>query len=244
MRLVSLVPSVTEAVAAFGASDVLVGVTDWCWVGAPDHAAKVGGTKNPSVAKVVALRPDLVIVNQEENRREDAEALQRAGIKVLAQFPRTVADVPDSLRELGRVVGREAEADHFAGEIEDALAEPAPAHAVPALTLIWRKPWMAVGPGTYADDLLTLSGFTNVLTDPATPYPKVESLPTAPAVVLLPTEPYEFGEKDFPAVRELVGERPALEIVGGQLLTWHGVRTATALRHFRALSKSLAKTST
>lgn len=256
MRLVSLVPSVTEAVAAFGASDALVGVTEWCWVGAPEHAAKVGGTKNPSVAKIAALRPDLVIVNQEENRREDAEALRAAGIEVLVQFPRTVADVPGMLRELGAVVDREAEAERFAADIERALGEPVPAPGVPALTLIWRKPWMAVGPGTYADDLLTLSGFTNVVTAPADPYPKVHWVqkgqhagPTAhserkgqaPRVVLLPTEPYEFGEKDFAAVRELVGDQPALEIVDGQLLTWHGVRTATALRSFRALAKKLAK---
>ena len=259
MRLVSLVPSVTEAVAAFGASDALVGVTEWCWVGAPEHAAKVGGTKNPSIAKIAALRPDLVIVNQEENRREDAEALRAAGIDVLVQFPRTVADVPDMLRELGAVVGREAEADAFAQEVEHVLGEPVPAPAISALTLIWRKPWMAVGPGTYADDLLTLCGFANVLTDATDPYPKVQCEQfsrdiartvhceqegredLAPEVVLLPTEPYEFSSKDFPAVRDLVGERPALEIVDGQLLTWHGVRTATALRHFRALAQKAAK---
>ena len=252
MRLVSLVPSVTEAVAAFGAADALVGVTEWCWVGAPEHAAKVGGTKNPSLAKIAALRPDLVIVNQEENRRQDAEALGAAGIDVLVQFPRTVADVPDMLRELGAVVDRKAEAERFAADIERELAEPVPTPPIAALTLIWRKPWMAVGPGTYADDLLTLSGFTNVITDATDPYPKVHSeqlrhpgSATAhialPAVVLLPTEPYEFSSKDLPAVRELVGEQPALEIVDGQLLTWHGVRTASALRHFRALAKSLAK---
>ena len=255
MRLVSLVPSVTEALAAFGASDALVGVTDWCWVGAPAHAAKVGGTKNPSVAKVVALRPDVVIVNQEENRREDAEALMAAGIDVLSQFPRTVADVPGMLRELGSLVGREADAEPFAAEIERALSEPVLAPATPALTLIWRKPWMAVGPGTYADDLLTLSGFTNVITDATDPYPQVHSGQfrhpgsatahiAAPDVVLLPTEPYEFGSKDLLAVRDLVGEQPALEIVDGQLLTWHGVRTATALRSFRDLAQKAAKNRT
>lgn len=249
MRVVSLVPSVTEAVAAFGAGDALVGVTDWCWVGAPQHAARVGGTKNPSLAKILALRPDLVILNQEENRREDAEALRAAGIQVLVQFPRAVADVPATLRELGAVVGRDAEAGRCAAEVEAALDEPAPAPPVSALTLIWRKPWMAIGAGTYADDLLRLSGFTNVLADTSDPYPTLEVERFAPhtaltariGVVLLPTEPYEFGQKDLPAVRTLVGERPALEIVDGQLLTWHGVRTATALRHFRAMAESLAK---
>lgn len=241
MRLVSLVPSVTEAVAAFGAAEALVGVTEWCWVGAPEHAVKVGGTKNPSIARITALRPDLVVMNQEENRREDAEALQAAGIEVLVQFPRTVAEVPDSLRELGRVLDREAEAERAAAAIEAELSKPVPDTAVPALTLIWRKPWIAVGPGTYADDLLTHCGFTNVLSEASAPYPKPDVLPSTPQVVLLPTEPYEFSSKDLPAVRDLVGERPALEIVDGQLLTWHGVRTASALRHFRALAEKLAK---
>ena len=252
MRLVSLVPSVTEAVAAFGAADALVGVTDWCWVGAPEHAAKVGGTKNPSIAKVAALRPDLVVVNREENRREDAEALQAAGIPVHVTYPRKVEDVPGMLRDLGALVDRWAEAERFAGEIEEELGRPAPEPAIPALTLIWRKPWMALGPGTYSDDLLTLTGFTNVLADTPDPYPQVHSeqfrhpgSATAhiapPGVVLLPTEPYEFGEKDLAAVRELVGDWPALEIVDGQLLTWHGVRTATALRTFRELARKAAK---
>ncbi|HWH32938.1 MAG TPA: helical backbone metal receptor [Egibacteraceae bacterium] len=235
----SLVPSVTEAVAAMGAGEHLVGVTDWCAVGAPAHAARVGGTKSPSLAKIAALRPDVVVVNQEENRREDAEALGAAGIEVLVTFPRTVADVPPMLRELGALVRRASQADAFACDLEEALAEPVPDAAVPVLTLIWRKPWMAVGAGTFADDLLHLAGFRNVLTDRSTPYPKVQALSAAPDVVLLPTEPYEFGEKDLSAVRELVGERPALEFVDGQLLTWHGVRTATALRHFRAVARRL-----
>ncbi len=88
MRIVSLVPSLTEAVAALGRADALVGVTRWCEIGAPDGAARIGGTKNPDVVAVVALAPDLVLANTEENRAEDLAALRAAGLAVHETFPR------------------------------------------------------------------------------------------------------------------------------------------------------------
>ena len=252
MRLVSLVPSVTETVAALGAAEALVGVTDWCVAGAPDGAIRVGGTKNPDVSKVVALRPDLVVANEEENRREDVAALRAAGVEVLVTYPRAVADVPPLIRLLGeRLDSTEAAAD-LAAEVEQALeVVPHTAASVPALTLIWRKPWMAVGPGTYADDLLTRCGFANVLATHPDRYPTVHSeqlrhpgSATAhiarPDVVLLPSEPYAFGDKDLDAVRELVGPDAAIHFVDGQLLTWHGPRTIQAINAFSALARTLA----
>lgn len=253
MRLVSLVPSVTETVAALGAAEALVGVTDWCVVGAPDGAIRVGGTKNPDVSKVVALRPDVVVVNQEENRAEDVVALRAAGVEVLVTYPRKVPDVPPLIRLLGELLDRAETAAGLADTIDTALGAIVPlAYPIPALTLIWRKPWMAVGPGTYADDLLTRCGFTNVLATHPDRYPKVHSeqlrhrgSATAhiarPDVVLLPSEPYVFGEKDLDAVRDLVGPEPAIHFVDGQLLTWHGPRTVQAVGAFSALAQTLAE---
>ena len=245
MRVVSLVPSTTETVAALGCAESLVGVTKYCTVGAPPSAMQVGGTKNPHLAHIIALRPDVVLANTEENRPADLDQLRAQGINVHETLPKTVPDARDVLLEIGAVLGHDDAAKTIAADIDAALDEAeqaAPAERVVALTLIWRKPWMAIGPDTYADDLLWRCGFANALSGYDDRYPKIEpGLMLGADVVLLPSEPYEFGEKDLPAVHELVPQTPA-RFVDGELLTWHGPRTAAGLRAFSALARTLAST--
>ena len=100
MRVVSLVPSLTEAIAA-SAPGALVGATDWCTHPADLDVARIGGTKNPKLERIVSLAPDLVIANEEENRAPDLAALREAGLEVLLT---EVRDVPGAFRELARVV--------------------------------------------------------------------------------------------------------------------------------------------
>lgn len=242
MRVVSLVPSLTEAVTALGAADRLVGVTRYCTVGAPPHAARVGGTKNPSVPEILALEPDLVLANTEENRRREVDALRAAGVEVHVSFPRAVADVGPLLADLAARLGVPGAAAGLVSDLDRALAEAArrrPARAVRALTLIWRKPWMGVGPGTFVDDLLACCGFANVLADRDEPYPRLDRPPAA-EVVLLPDEPYAFGPGDLPALRAWLGEAD-LRFVDGRLLTWHGPSTAAAVGHFTDLARTLRR---
>lgn len=243
MRVVSLVPSTTEMVAALGKADWLVGVTKYCTVGAPPDVARVGGTKNPALAEIVALRPDLVLVNTEENRPPDIEVLRDAGLNVLESLPKTVTQARDVLIEIGHAVDAEAAAAQMAADIDAALAaaeQSAPPQRVVALTLIWRKPWMALGPDTYADDLLWRCGFANALSGSDERYPKLEEgLLWGADVVLLPSEPYAFGDKDLEGVAELAPDTPT-RFVDGELLTWHGPRTAAGLRAFSALARDLA----
>lgn len=242
-RVVSLVPSLTEAVAAFGLADHLVAVTRYCTHGAPDDAVRLRGTKNPSVEQILALAPDLVLANREENRRPEVEALTDAGIAVHLTEPRTVADVAMMLRGLASVLGVPDRAEPHVEAIEQALAAAEmrkPDQPVAALTLIWRKPWMGVGPDTYVDDLLSRCGFANVLAGWDSHYPRLdEGLVYGPEVVLLPSEPYAFDTSDLPAVRGLVGEAPVVELVDGRLLTWHGPSTADALERFSNLARRL-----
>ncbi len=104
-RIVSLVPSLTEALFSLGLGERVVAVTEWC-VHPSDAVAKlpkVGGTKNPNLSEILALRPDLVIANREENRRRDVERLQAAGIPVWVTYPRTVRDATALLRELAKL---------------------------------------------------------------------------------------------------------------------------------------------
>jgi ABC-type Fe3+-hydroxamate transport system substrate-binding protein len=242
MRAVSLVPSLTEAVAALGLADALVGVTRWCEVGAPDAARRIGGTKNPDVPAIVALAPDVVLANREENRAEDLDGLRAAGLAVHETFPRAVDDVAPMLEGLAAVLGVPGAADEAAAAVAEAAAAAvaaAPRTPVAACTLIWRKPWMAVGPDTFVDDLLRRCGFANVLAGWDERYPRLDpSLVLRPEVVLLPSEPYAFGEDDLPAVRDLLGDVPH-RFVDGRILTWHGPSTAEALRTFSALAVEL-----
>ena len=249
MRVVSLVPSTTEIVAALGRADTLVGVTTYCTTGAPAHAVRVGGTKNPALARIAALRPDVVLANTEENRPPDLDELRRQGLQVHETMPRTVTEARDVLLDIAAVLGAEEAAEPLAADVDAALAQArnaAPVTKVVALTLIWRKPWMAVGPDTYASNLLDECGFANPLAGFDDRYPKLEpGVLFGADVVLLPSEPYAFGPDDLEPLRDLMG-RPAsattVRFVDGELLTWHGPRTAAGLRTFSALARDLATT--
>ncbi len=236
----SLCPSTTETLFALGLSEQVVGVTRFCVHPASGVAAveKVGGTKNPKIERILALSPDLVLMNEEENRREDYEAL-KSHTRVYVDFPQTVADVPRSLRQLGALTGRKAEAEAFAAKIEaeieslDAKRPGAPLFSF--AYLIWQKPWMGAGPGTYVHDLLVRAGGENVLTGDRYPSFSLEDLcARSPSLVLLSDEPFPFGPRHVPEVQaQLPNAR--IELVSGEACCWHGVRSLDGLRLARSL---------
>src|ERR671917_1477404 len=120
MRLVSLCPSLTELVFDLGRGDDLVGRTKFCVhpAGRVERVESVGGTKNPKVARIVELAPDLVLLNEEENRREDAEALAAAGVRCHVSFPRDAETTAAMVRDVGRALGAEREAERIAADVE------------------------------------------------------------------------------------------------------------------------------
>jgi len=224
-RVVSLVPSLTETVAV-SAPGLLVGATDWCTEPAVLDVARVRGTKNPDTAAVVALAPDLVLANAEENRDVDLAFLRAAGLAVWVTAPETLDAALVSLERVlsacgvGRpdwleVAGREwaAPGDGEGGGRRRAV--------VP----IWRRPWMALGRDTFAGDVLARLGVDNVLAGSPERYPRVE-LATLPAhdLVVLPDEPYAFAADDGP---EAFPGAPAA-LVSGRHLTWYGPSLAEA----------------
>ena len=246
-RVISLVPSVTESLFDLGLGDRVVGITDYCTQppAGVSALARVGGTKNPRLDKIVELAPDLVIVNQEENRREDVEALRKAGIAVWVTFPRsvqdalnllwTMMDVFDEASMVYRVRSIEQTVD-FISRIEETRAIPCRVFAP-----IWYDPLMTFNRDTFAHDLLRVCGGTNVFADPDVRYPRInieEVVAAQPDVILLPSEPFAFGEEhvalftglDVPAARD-----QRIHLVDGSLLTWHGTRIAHALTIIPAL---------
>lgn len=224
MRIVSLCPSTTETLVELGLAESLVGVTRFC-IHPADVVArlvKVGGTKDPNLARIRALRPDLVLMNAEENRQPDHEALA-ADLRVDVTHPRTVKEVPALLRHFGTLTETAERAEVHAVALEQALAALRPARQPWSyLYLIWRDPWMAAGPGTYIDDLLGLAGGVNVVTAPD--YPAVDVGALRPAVVLLPDEPFPFTDKHVPELRALQ-PTARIERISGDDACWHGVRS-------------------
>ncbi|MFG2605307.1 helical backbone metal receptor [Streptomyces sp. NPDC048514] len=228
MRVVSLVPSLTEAVAVT-LPGALAGATDWCCRPEDLDVARVGGTKNPALDRIVALAPDLVIANEEENRAPDLDALRAAGLHVLVT---EVRSVPQACTELDRVLtacgarGR----PRWLDEAEEAwTALPEPAERRTAVVPVWRRPWMVLGRDTFAGDLLARLGVDHVYAAHPERYPRVpleELRAKAPDLVVLPDEPYRFTAGDGP---EAFPGLPCA-LVSGRHLTWYGPSLARAPR--------------
>lgn len=246
-RIVSLVPSLTEALFALGLGERLVGVTEWCVhpAEAVARVPKVGGTKDTDVAAVVALAPDLVIANHEENTRRTVEALRAAGLRVWLTYPRSVREGAALLAELADLGATPEARARVVAPVEAALAaaeRAAPARPARVFCPVWRDPWMSVGADTYAHDLLAVCGGANVFGGrPERRYPRVslaEVEAAAPEVVLLPDEPYRFGVADAEelAALDLPAARAGrIHLVDGTLLFWYGPRIARALEVVRSL---------
>jgi ABC-type Fe3+-hydroxamate transport system substrate-binding protein len=243
-RIVSLVPSLTEALFALGLGGRVVGVTDWCVHPAEGVAElpRLGGTKNPDLERIVRLAPDLVIANREENTRRVVRALEEAGLAVWVTYPRTVREGAQVLAALADL-GADPEARRRAVDPVLAALREAESRAksrsrrTRVFCPVWRDPWMAAGGDTYIHDLLELCGGENVFASTGDRrYPKVSLAQVeaaAPEVVLLPDEPYRFSEADAEEIGRL--ELPAarsgrVHLIDGTLVSWYGPRIESALR--------------
>ena len=247
-RIVSLVPSLTESLFALGLGERLVGVTDFCVHPARGVASlpKVGGTKNPDIRAIVALAPDLVIANREENTKRAVDSLEAAGLSVWVSYPRTVRDGALLLRELCDLGAPASARRDVLEPVERAVAEAECAAKrggrVRVFCPIWRDPWMTIGRDSYIHDLLRLCGGQNVFAHAGDRrYPRVDLdavRAARPEVVLLPDEPYRFGPADAAEIGRLAipaahGRR--IHLIDGTLVSWYGPRIRVALGSIRAL---------
>ncbi len=214
-RVVSIVPSLTESIAASHAH-LLVGVTDWCTHPFGLEAQRIGGTKNPDVERIAALDPDVVVANEEENRLADIAALRSRGLQVWVTAPRTV---PQALHSLDTMlaalgIGRPG----WLAAASDVWSATWTRARVRAVVPIWRRPWMVLGSATFAGDLLARIGVDNVFGSDPVRYPKVEigRLPEHD-IVVLPDEPYAFSASDGPEAFAAPSR-----LVSGRHLTWYG----------------------
>jgi ABC-type Fe3+-hydroxamate transport system substrate-binding protein len=224
-RVVSLVPSLTESVAVTQ-SEALAGATIWCTHPGDLDVPRVRGTKNPDLTAIKALAPDLVLANQEENRKVDVERLRAAGVPVWVTVIRTLDEAFASLRRMfSDALGWPEPA--WLGEAEQAWSDPPDGPRIRAAIPIWRDPWMAVGSSTFTGDLAERLGLDNVYADHDDRYPHVDVddiIARDPELIALPDEPYTFTADDGPEMFP----RQQVALVEGRSLTWYGPSLVTA----------------
>jgi ABC-type Fe3+-hydroxamate transport system substrate-binding protein len=247
-RIVSLVPSLTEALFAFGLEREIVGVTRFCVEPRQGVAGKtkVGDTKALDIAKIGGLKPDLVVASAEENSPADVAQLIDHGCPVFVTLATGVESAIDLLRQLATITGTTAVARPIIQEAKEALASVVAATAdlerVRVFCPIWRNPYMTCGHATYVGDVITVCGGRNVFDGRRERYPRLELAEIAaldPQVILLPSEPYRFTKRhkaDFAAIPDVTAVRnDHIFLIDGKMLAWYGLRTARGLSEVKRL---------
>jgi len=240
-RIVSLVPSQTELLFDLGLGAHVVGVTKFCIhpAGARAQSTVIGGTKNFDFEKIVALKPDLIIGNKEENYQDGIAQLA-------AKYPVWLSDISnltealDMIRRVGFIADAKEQAAALADEIAAsfaALEAPATEAApISAAYFIWRKPYMAAATGTFIDDMLRRTGFANAFAG-LSRYPEISAAQlaaAAPQRILLSSEPYPFGNKHIAEFQAICPDAK-IEIIDGELFSWYGSRLQKSAAYFSQL---------
>ena len=212
-RIVSLVPSLTEAAFRIGVGDALVGRTEFCIrpAGEADGVEAVGGTKNPDLNRIAQLKPDVVLANREENTKKRVLALARE-FPVWLTDPQSPVDVPHLWTELGEIAGTASAGRRLADQARQALQAARErvlqlGQRRPSFVyFVWKSPCMAAGHGTYISNLLEAAGFRNGLPAELLRFPKLEpaSLTQLKADIhFFSSEPYDF---ELPRDLDLLGD--------------------------------------
>jgi ABC-type Fe3+-hydroxamate transport system substrate-binding protein len=245
-RIASLVPSLTETLFALGLGDDVVARTAFCTRPRDrvKRVPKVGGTKDPGLDRLRALAPTHLVVNVDENRREDVDAARAFVPHVIVTHPEAPDDNPRLYRLLGATFGCEDAAASLTAGFERARASMVEAvRAWPrerVLYLIWRRPWMTVSPGTYVANALALAGWDVVRTG-SRRYPEVgEDDPAWKEAdrILLSTEPYAFVPRDVEALARATGK--PVHLVDGEWTSWYGVRAIAGIGSLAAFRAACA----
>lgn len=236
MKIISLVPSITEALFDFGLNEKeIIGRTKFCIH--PENAVQkieiIGGTKNLNIAKIKSLNPDLIIANKEENVKEQIEELQK-DFKVLVTNISNLEDNYYLLKTLGNLLEKQEIAQKFNLKIYEILAKFSDLEKKKCAYLIWKNPYMTVGFDTFIHDILDKIGFQNIFKNEKR-YPEisVEDLKNAD-YIFLSSEPFPFQQKH---IDELQKELPdaKISLVDGEAFSWYGTRLAKCESYFQNL---------
>ncbi|MCL4682956.1 MAG: ABC transporter substrate-binding protein [Rhodocyclaceae bacterium] len=241
-RIVSLVPSLTELLCELGLAANLVGRSGFCIHPRETVARipKMGGTKDADIEKIRAAAPTHLVVNVDENRREQVEELARFVPHVVVTHPNAPEDNLDLFRLLGGIFRREAQAERLAADFRAArealrrVTENLPRSRV--LYLIWKDPWMTVSRDTYISAMLAAAGWDTLPETSAARYPETDAVSSGLTFadrVLLSTEPYRFTAQHLAEAAARFGA-PA-QLIDGEMVSWYGSRAAAGLRYLARL---------
>ncbi len=237
-RIISLVPSLTELLSYLELQEETVGITKFCvhpeaWF---RNKTRIGGTKNIHTDRVIALNPDLIICNKEENVKEQIEGLA-ALFPVYMSDVKTFEDALVEIKQIGMITGKKDAANALVDEINKNFKQLAfSGENIRTAYLIWKKPYMTIGADTFISDMLGKGGFENIYADQIR-YPQLTTTELAtrnPQLILLSTEPYPFKQKD---IDELKREFPDAKILlaDGEMFSWYGSRMQYAADYFELL---------
>ena len=242
-RLVSLVPSQTELLYALGLEEEVIGITKFCikpktWF---EQKTRIGGTKNPKLALIQSLQPDLILANKEENRQEDVLALAQ-------NYPVYTSDVANlgqalaMIRDFGLILDRVGQAQSLIQNIETGFAELQGLNIKQrVLYLIWQNPFMSIGSDTFIHAMLEQMGLENCLKDQQR-YPQLsleDIKALQPDLVFLSSEPFPFGEAHRLDLAGILGSGTRVICVDGEAFSWYGSRLLESPRIFRELIKEI-----
>ncbi|QIY90659.1 ABC transporter substrate-binding protein [Chryseobacterium gallinarum] len=236
MKIVSLVPSITEALFDLGLTGhEVVGRTKFC-IHPKDKVKNVtivGGTKNINVEKIKALQPDIILANKEENVKEQVEALMN-DFKVMVTNVETIEDNYYLLKNIGKLIGREERAQLFNLKIYDVLNQAKLDTSIKTAYLIWKSPYMSVGSDTFIHRILSETGFENIFKN-KTRYPEITPEDLAEAdLIMLSSEPFPFKEKHIEELKVFYPDKKIM-IVDGEAFSWYGTHIAKCENYFKEL---------
>ncbi|KQT26184.1 iron ABC transporter [Chryseobacterium sp. Leaf405] len=236
MKVVSLVPSITEALFDLGLTEnEIIGRTKFCIH--PEEKVKnvaiIGGTKNINIDKIKALQPDLILANKEENIKEQVEALMN-DFKVIVTNVENIEDNYYLLKNLGKIFNKEERAQNFNLKIYEILNQSKIKSNIKVAYLIWKNPYMTVGSDTFIHKILGEIGFENIFKDQKR-YPEIQTEDLAKAdIIMLSSEPFPFKEKHIEELKEFYPDKKIM-IVDGEAFSWYGTHIAKCENYFKEL---------
>lgn len=235
MKVVSLVPSITEALFDLGLTEnEVIGRTKFC-IHPKEKIANIetiGGTKNINIDKIKALQPDLILANKEENVKEQVEELMK-DFKVVVTNVESIEDNYYLLKNLGNLFGKEKEAQKYNLATYEAL-DLKLEKSIKVAYLIWKNPFMTIGSDTFIHHILHELGFENLFKNQKR-YPIIEIDDLADAdCIFLSSEPFPFKEKHIQEFKDIYPNKKVI-VVDGEAFSWYGTHIAKSKEYYENL---------
>jgi len=240
-RIISLVPSITELLFDLGLEKRIIGVTNFCVhpIEKTKTMTHIGGTKDFDITKILALKPDLVIANKEENPKNEILKLAEK-VPVFVTHVTGLSSALQMIEQISQITNKTKEGLWIIEEIKAQFQKlKRPVELRKAIYLIWRKPYMTINGNTFIHDMMLRAGFQNVFSQKTESYPVItaEEIKNSEAeIILLCSEPYRFKEKYIPEFLDLLPSAD-VRVVDGEMFTWYGSRMRLAADYFESLSK-------